>query len=268
MTFSHSPVLFIFWSLMTVGEFYLAYLCLRTIRTRYPAFTLYVNFLALKSLSLMFVANELGPLAYYRSYYTAGVISCGLECSVVIEVFAILFKPYRYVPRRILTTLAIAIPAAITVAAEANIFLWHRSSHSVLGDYRLIELCSTYAVIVLFGGLFGFSSYFDMQWRSRLAGITIGMFIDSLTSVITSTLVAHLDPADTAKLAFLPVLSFIACEVIWIRYIRRPEKLRAVIGLGERMEIQQLWNTFHACLQKVPAGCESEAGESDGAEVK
>jgi hypothetical protein len=237
---------------MTSGEFYLAYLCLRTIRTRYPAFTLYISFLALKSVALMFVATQLDPLTYFYAYYAAGFVACGLEISVVIEVFAVLFKPYRYVPRRILITLAIGVPTAIAVILEGNLILWHGASRSAFGDYRLAELCATYAVLVLFGGLFCFSSYFAMQWRSRLTGITIGMFIDSVSSVITATLI---DKAAIELLAFLPVLSFSACIVIWIRYIRRPEELRAVIGLGEKQEIRTMLSDFVLCLEETPTSC-------------
>jgi hypothetical protein len=263
VTFSANPALSICWAIMTVGEGYLAYLCLRTIRDRYPAFALYITYLTAKSVALMFVANHMDPWAYYYAYYTAGYIATGLQVSVVIEVFATLFKPYRYIPRRILTLLAISVPVTIAIITAGQLMLWKRGAHSVLGDYRIAELVGTYAVLVLFGGLFCFSSYFDMQWRSRLAGITIGMFIDSLSSVLTSSLVAYLDPASTEKLAFLPVLSFCLCEVIWIRYIRRPERLRAVVGHGERREIQALLNTFHACLEKAPAECASKGGEPE-----
>jgi hypothetical protein len=52
----------------------------------------------------------------------------------------------------------------------------------------------------------------------------------------------------TARLAFLSVIAFSACVATWIRYIRRPEELRAVVGLGEMGEIQSMLDEFNLCL--------------------
>jgi hypothetical protein len=258
VTFSQNPILSICWSIMTVGEFYLAYLCLRSIRGRYPAFTLYINYLALKSLTLMMVANYGDAWAYFYAYYTAGFIAAGLEVSVIIEVFSILFKPYSYIPRRILTILAICVPVALAIVTEVNMLVWNISEHSTLGDYLIAERVATYGVLVLFGGLFCFSSYFAMQWKSRLTGIAIGMFINSLFSVVTTTLMTSMGREATARLAFVPVLSFCACVATWIRYIRRPEELRAVVGPGEMGEIRAMLNEFNLCLARADEGSPTE----------
>jgi hypothetical protein len=252
VTFSHNPLLSICWALMTVGEWYLALLAIRAIRTRYPAFTLFISYSAFKSVALLFVSNHLGLVAYFYAYYGAGLLAAGLEMAVIVEVFAKLFRPYRYIPRRLLGILTFAAPVAVGIITEINMLVGHSHSDAALGTCRVMERCSNYAVLILFGALMCFSSYFAMQWRSRLVGISIGMFINSMSAVITSTLVTSMDRAATERLAFLPVLSFSACILIWIRYIRRPEELRAVVGIGEKHEIRTMLNEFSLCLEKTP----------------
>lgn len=263
MTFASNPALSICWAIMTVGEWYLAALCLRTILPKYPAFTVFIAFSALKSVALMYVSNCLSGHAYFVAYYATGFPAALLEMAVVIDIFAKLFRPYRYVPRKLMTALAFSVPLFIAIVTELNMMAWHNNIDATLGTYRVVERSATYSVLVLLGALLCFSSYFAMPWRSRLAGITIGMFLNSLTSVITSTLVTSLNREATYRLAFLPVLSFFACELIWIRYIRRPEELRAVVGPGEVREIRTMLNEFQLCLETTPISCRPEESQQE-----
>lgn len=252
MTFAHNPVLSICWAVMILCEWYLAVLCLRTIRNRYPAFTAYSCFIALKSLALIYVSNQLGHVAYFYAYYYSAALADALEIAAIVEVFAKLFRPYRFVPVRLLGALAIAVPTTIIALTEVNMLVWHKAEYPILGVCRVLERTASWSIFTLMISLVCFSSYFSMQWRSRLAGISIGLFVDAISGLITATLVTSADRARTELIAFIPVLCFTVSLLIWIRYIRRPEDLAVIVGRSEMAQIRELHRQFVMCLEELP----------------
>jgi hypothetical protein len=235
-------ILFAAWSLMIAGEWYLAALAFQRCRKSYPWFTALVGFMAFKSLGLFYIRTTLPPAAYFYPYYYSDLVVSFMQLGATVEVFGTLFRPFWTVPAKSMTTLTICTSGCITLVTKVSLTWQVQHFDGDMAFFRNVDRIVTCVIAVTLSAALLFARHFQMPFRSRLKGIATGLFIMSVTSVITTLAFSIMNLTLTNLLAFIPVLGHYLTLTVWIYHTEREEALVAVLDRSQLEEVRNLFS--------------------------
>lgn len=247
-------ILLAVWSLMIAGEFYVAALSIQKIRGTYPWFTTLVCFMALKSVALFYI-RAIYPALYFYPYYRSEMAFSFLEIGAIVEVFGTLFRPYWTVPKQSLATLVLSTSGALALAARLMALLSPESAHGEIGFYRSLDTVVTFSAAVSLAAVLLFARHFQMPYRSRLKGISTGLFIMATTGVLSSLVMSNFGNLSQTSLAFVPVLAHYGTLVVWGYHIQRKEALALEVRSNDLPELRRIANHFKLAVSYTPTSC-------------
>ena len=73
-------------------------------------------------------------------------------------------------------------------------------------------------------GLFLFSSYLGLSWRSYLFGIALGMGCVASSSLVISAIRSQTGATYTVLLNYITLAAYHGCVLIWVLYLWAPER--------------------------------------------
>ena len=221
------PALVTLWFVVMVAQGYVLGLLLGRKGCRdYPAFTAFIAFCVVRSTVLFYLAHN--AMWLYRPVkWAAYVPQFVILVALVLEVFQVLFHPYKTLPQRtvghfVQAIVAVAV-AAIALAirypgAQATAWMtFARAADEVVSWV----LCAIFAFIVLF------SVYFGIPWRHRVYGIGAGFLFYLSVDIAVTTVVAQYRLPAPSIVWPLDMLAFLAACLIWIYYFATAEVQRA-----------------------------------------
>ena len=198
----------------------------RTYR-QFPAFVAYVASEILQFVVLypILTLPSVFPPALYAVAYSIGTgLSIGLRLLVLYEVTAYLFRNHELLRRvggQLFRCMALALLlSALGLAAYTGGMSFHR----LLSTLNLLDRTASILQCGLLVGLFSFSSYFGISWRSHAFGIALGLGIFASVELANSSIRTHVGYAYNMYLNYLTMVVYHACVLIWIIYLWAPER--------------------------------------------
>jgi hypothetical protein len=237
---------------MIVGEWVVASLAFRKCRKTYPWFTALVCFMAVKSLYLLYVKTN-DESAYFYPYYRTEAIVSFLQLGATVEVFGTLFRPFWTVPKGSFVTLVLSTSFALAIVARWNAELF--SPYGEIAFYQSMDRLVSCSTGIALSAVLLFARHFEMPFRSRVKGISAGLYIMAVTSITMALTLSKLGNSAHNSLAFVPLLAHYCALTIWTYYIAQKETLVAVIGRCELKEVHNLLNQFRLALSYTPTSC-------------
>jgi len=178
---------------------------------------------------------------YFSSYAVGLAVSTALRFCVIHEMFIQVAKRHRTleVSARLmfrgaaLLLLLIAVGLAISAPRSATGLLW--TATFTLDQTASILQCG------LLIGLFVFSRYFALSWRSQAFGIALGMGIFS--SMELANAAARLFPVlGNTALDFLTMGIYHCCALVWLFYMLAPERSPKFAVMKLPSHDLEIWN--------------------------
>jgi hypothetical protein len=247
-------ILLAVWSVMIAGEFYVAALCIQNIRRTYPWFTALACFMALKSIALFYI-RAIYPALYFYPYYRLEMVFSFLEIGAIVEVFGTLFRPYWTVPKHSLLTLVLSTSGTLALAARLMALLSPEEAHGEIGFYRSLDTVVTFSAAISLAAVLLFARHFQMPYRSRLKGISTGLFIMATTGVLSSLVMSNFGNLGQTSLAFVPVLAHYGTLAVWCYHIRRQEVLSLALRREDLPALRRLADNFELAVSYTPTSC-------------
>lgn len=161
--------------------------------------------------------------SYKVAYLVALVLSTALRFGVIHEIFAQMFRNYAAVERfgkplfRWLTVGLLLGGLALAVYATGGDPT--RPVFAVLDRTASILQCG------LLIGLFLFSGYLGLSWRSYLFGIALGMGVFASTDLAIFAIRSQTGDAYNNPLNYLSMAVYHGCVLVWMVYLLSPERI-------------------------------------------
>ena len=244
------PALVTLWIVVMVSQGYVLGLLLGRKACRdYPAFTAFMAFCVVRSTVLFYLAHN--AMWLYRPVKWAAYIpQLVILVALVLEVFHILFHPYKTLPKGTVGHFVQAV-VAVAVAAVALVFRYPGAQATAWMTFARAAdevvswvLCAIFAFIVLF------SVYFGIPWRHRVYGIGVGFFFYLSVDIAVTTVVAQYRLPAPSIVWPLDMLAFLGTCLIWIYYFVTGEVQRSAPTTERLKQLCAVLNGVAAAVDK------------------
>jgi len=194
---------------------------------QFPIFFTYVaaEIVQFMVLFVMLKSPSITGREYGIAYSCGFALSTALRLGIVHEIFAHMFRNYTVLNRfgkPVFRWVTVGLLlAGLTLAAYAGGHdpAWLLSVVHVLDRAASILQCG------LLIGLFFFSTYLGLSWRSYIFGIALGVGIFASVELVTSAIRSETGYAYNAYLNYITMATYHCCVLIWAFYLLAPEQV-------------------------------------------
>ncbi len=173
----------------------------------------------------MLLSRSVTAKQYTLVYFGALALSTALRIGIIHEIFAHMFRNYVALSRfgkplfRWATVGLLLGGLALAAYAGGHDLVRVTSVANVLDRAANILQCG------LLVGLFFFSSYLGLSWRSYLFGIALGVGIAATTDLVVSAIRSQTGYAYMVFLNYVTMATYHFCVLIWMFYLLAPERI-------------------------------------------
>jgi hypothetical protein len=230
--------LFVLYYLIAVPHLLLGVVLIGLLRHKvyrqFPVFLAYVveEIVQFAVLFPMILMSAIGT-AYAIGYSAGLALSTALRFAVIYEIFNHLFRNYEALnrlgkPMFRWTTVGLLL-AALTVSVYAG----GNDFNHFLYVVRMLDRTASIMQCGLMLGLFLFSAYLGLSWRSHVFGIALGLGIFASVELAASAFLSQTGYAYNLYVNYVTMGTYHCCVLIWAFYLLMPErgpqyKVRAV----------------------------------------
>jgi hypothetical protein len=212
-------------------------LCYRRLVKRFPVFSAYVFFQIASAFVL--IASLRNPNVYFYLYWSVVLFENLLSLAVIYEIYNAVLEPHDAIRRlgQVLFRWAAAViflVACFTAVGQAReVNAWMRAIYSMERSILIVE-----AGLLMF--LFIFASSLGLSLRHYLFGISTGLALQAVVSMVLAATKVHYGSAATGMYKYLKPAAFDCALLVWFCYLVRPElQVSRLVPNGNRIE---LWN--------------------------
>lgn len=216
--------------------------CRSEFRLRYPAFSSFACFAAIKTPILMLLT----PSLYFLVYTVVTAASCVLLWAVLFELYTRVCGPHfslpAWVPRTIASWLALAISAS--VAATFGLYRVHSMPKrvAVLFAVQGGMLMALFLALVV---LLIYSRQLGMEWKTRPKQIVVGLTIYLSVNTVVLFLLNHVSRELATFLDRIGQIAFLISLIWWTFTLRRREPASEMLTKEEAAKIMATILAFH-----------------------
>ena len=193
---------------------------------RFPVFFVYISSEIVQFVILFAMYTlPLVTAAQYAWGYAAGLaVSTALRFGIIHELFADTFRNYsvlKYLGQPLFRWMLIALllaALALTYYAGGNNF------DQLMFIVHTMDRAASILQCGLLLGLFLFSAYLGLSWRSHLFGIALGLGILATVQLIAAAIRAQTGFVYSHYLDYLTMGTYHVCVVVWLAYLWAPER--------------------------------------------
>jgi hypothetical protein len=193
---------------------------------QFPIFFAYIVFEAVQ-FAVLFAVTKSSTTSgsEYAVAYSAGLAgSTVLRFGIIYEIFNHLFRNYEALnrlgkPMFRWTTVGLLL-AALTVSAYAG----GNDFNHFIYVVRVLDRTASIMQCGLMLGLFLFSAYLGLSWRSHVFGIALGLGIFASVELAASAFLSQTGYAYTTYVNYLTMGTYHGCVLIWAFYLLMPER--------------------------------------------
>jgi hypothetical protein len=222
MTLRHLPqVTLYFWLTTAFWQIVVALVVVRAeFRRKYPVFTSFACFAAIKTPILMVVPGSL----YFLAYTVTSAATCVLLWAVLFELYTRVCGPHfslpSWVPRTMASWLALAIGAS--VAATVSLYGVHSMPKriAVLAAGQGGMLMALFLALTI---LLTYSKHLRMEWKMRPRQIFVGLAIYLSVNTVVLLMLNHVSRELATSLDRTGQIAFLFSLIWWTFTLRRRE---------------------------------------------
>jgi hypothetical protein len=162
---------------------------------------------------------------YTVAYFSALALSTALRFGIIHEIFAHMFRNYTALSRfgrplfRWITVGLLLIGLALAAYSGGH------DARQLLSVATVLDRTANILQGGLLIGLFFFSSYLGLSWRSYLFGIALGVGIAATTDLVVSAIRSQTGFTYVVFLNYVTMATYHCCVLIWIFYLLAPERI-------------------------------------------
>ena len=222
----------VLWYYLLIAPYLLlVVVCLALIRRRlyhrFPMFFAYVLSEIAQALVVipLLLSRSTTAKAYTAVYFVGLGLTTAFRFGVIHEIFAHMFRNYAVLSRfgrplfRWITVGLLLIGLALAAYAGGHDLVRVTSVATVLDRTANILQCG------LLVGLFVFSSYLGLSWKSYLFGIALGVGVAATTDLIVSAIRSQTGYTYVVLLNYVTMATYHCSVLIWIFYLLAPERI-------------------------------------------
>jgi hypothetical protein len=173
----------------------------------------------------MIFSNFRGDI-YATAFYSGLMLSTALRFGIIHEIFAHMFRNYAVLhglgkPLFRWVTVGLLL-VGLAVAA-------HQGGHDARPFTSLVHVLDLAASILQCGllfGLFFFSSYLGLSWRSYLFGIALGLGAFASANLVAAAIRSQTGFLFNNSLNYFTMGTYQGCVLVWAFYLLAPERAR------------------------------------------
>ena len=199
-------------------------------RKLYRQFPMFLAFIASEILQAaviipLLLSRSVTGKQYAVAYFCALALSTALRIGIIHEIFAHMFRNYAALSQfgkplfRWVTVALLLAGLALAAYAGGHDLVQVTSIANVLDRAANILQCG------LLVGLFFFSSYLGLSWRSYLFGIALGVGIAAATDLVVAAIRSQTGYTYMVFLNYVTMATYHCCVLIWMFYLLAPERV-------------------------------------------
>jgi len=162
---------------------------------------------------------------YATAYYSGLVLSTALRFGIIHEIFAHMFRNYAVLHRlgkplfRWVTVGLLLVGLAVAA---------HQGGHDawpLISIVHVLDLAASILQCGLLLGLFFFSSYLGLSWRSHLFGIALGLGVFASANLVAAAIRSQTGFLYNTPLNYFTMGTYQGCVLVWVLYLLAPERV-------------------------------------------
>jgi hypothetical protein len=197
----------------------------RGVYRQFPIFCAYIAFEITQFVVLFaMLRSSKSGVAYGIGYSVGLTLSTALRFGIIHEIYGHLLRNYAALHRfgtplfRWITVGLLLIAVLVAWGAGGTDPSWILFVVHVLDRTASIVQCG------LLLGLFLFSAYLGLSWRSHVFGIALGMGVFASVELAASAIRAQTGFVYNAYLNYATMATYHLCVLVWIFYLWAPER--------------------------------------------
>ena len=204
----------------------LAALIRRRLYRQFPIFLAYIasEIVQFVVLFAMLRVRSVSAEQYATAYSIGLALSTALRFGIIYEICAHLFRNYGVLNRFGKPLFRWTAVALLLAGLGLGVYAGGRDSIRIIAIIPVLERAASILQCGLVAGMFLFSSYLGLSWRSYIFGIALGLGIFDSVELAASAIRAETGHAYARPLDLLVMATFHCCVLIWSFYLWAPER--------------------------------------------
>lgn len=224
-----SLIEWILWITISASE--IALLCVlvrKRFWLRFPFFSAYVGYTALREVAL-FLSSRSSAARYFYSYYGMALLGTGLMLLVIAEIAIKTFRPFRVISR---PSVKFGMVCCSVVLVATCLWCWEMPlsiARNLPGITLRLNLLMTCLRFAMFASLAAISGTVGLSWRHYVFGIAAGIGMYSCVDLVTTMLRALFAFANSYGFDEIGRASYLLATIAWCFVLRQPEPARIAV---------------------------------------
>ncbi len=209
----------------------------------FPWFFAYTCF-EVFAFGLLFGTNRfpLPGVSYFSLYSITAIVSTILRFGIILELVRYLASSYTVLERVLRPLFRWATIGLLIAALALAVYAGENYSDRAWFVMNMLNRTALILQTGLLAGLFLFSRYLTLSWRTQVFGIALGLGVYATVDLIEAAILSQSGYLHTQLADYASMAAYHASVLIWIFYLlKRERRPDAVHDLAAHREVEA-WN--------------------------
>lgn len=213
----------------------------RKLHTRLWWFICYLS-ITLVTIPMGFIIYQSGDrIAYFFSAWFTNVVLITLAFMVILEVFRNVLWDFHAIRRVAVGFIAIVGLLLVCLAVYTGKF-GATGSDPMVASLLVMERSIRIVQLGLVIAIFGFVSFFGLNWKNYVFGIALGYGLYAAVSLSIDVYVGHFGAGVAYAVTLIDQFSYLCMLSIWTIYLFQPEPAKRVLFPASARQDLERWN--------------------------
>jgi len=162
---------------------------------------------------------------YATAFYSGVVVSTALRFGIIHEIFAHMFRNYAVLHRLGKPLFRWVTVGLLLVGLAVAAYQGGHDAHPLTSSLHALDLAASILQCGLLLGLFFFSSYLGLSWRSYLFGIALGLGAFASANLVAAAIRSQTGFLYNNPLNYFTMGTYQGCVLVWVFYLLAPERV-------------------------------------------
>jgi hypothetical protein len=193
---------------------------------QFPMFFAYVvsDFVQAAVLLPMIFLHFRGHI-YATAFFSGLVVSTALRFGIIQEIFAHMFRNYAVLHRWGKPLFRWVTVGLLLLGLALAAYLGGHDTKPLESMAHVLDLAASILQCGLLFGLFFFSSYLGLSWRSYLFGIAFGLGVFASANLVAAAIRSQTGFVYNTALNYFTMGTYQCCVLVWVFYLLAPERV-------------------------------------------
>ncbi len=162
---------------------------------------------------------------YATAFYSGLVVSTALRFGIIHEIFAHMFRDYAVLHRLGKPLFRWVTVGLLLVGLAVAAYQGGHDARPLTSLVHVLDLAASILQCGLLLGLFFFSSYLGLSWRSYLFGIALGLGAFASANLVAAAIRSQTGFLYNNPLNYFTMGTYQGCVLVWVFYLLAPERV-------------------------------------------